>query len=133
MFALVKMFQNSNDVDADTEKVNCDDNYDYLSQLRVDRNVNEVRSNQKLKVVIPKQYEEPSKATKTPVSSSSHMGKIRIVSVERTWSAPIFSDEVLPHNTPNNTSLSAISFWSIKIGQLFENKGDLKMKLHLMQ
>ena len=43
----------------------------------------------------------------------------------------MFLDEDLPCDTPNNTSSSAISSGSIKIGQLFENKGDLKMKLHL--
>ena len=110
--------ENFNYANADVaaEEVNLDDNYYHLSQLRVDKNVNESRLKQKLKVVILERHEEPSRETKTPGTSSSHVRKIIIVSVKRTWSAPMFSDEGLPHDTPNNTSLSAISFWSIKIG-----------------
>ena len=41
------------------------------------------------------------------------------------------SDEELSDNTSNNTSSSTLSSGTIKIGQLYENKGDLKMKLHV--
>ena len=46
----------------------------------------------------------------------------------------MFSDKELqrgPRGTTHNTSSSAVSSRSIKIGQLFENKTDLKMKLHV--
>ena len=76
--------KNSNDADLDTEEVNLDDNYDHLLQLRVDKNVIEVRLKQKLKVVIPERHKEPSRETKTHRSASSHVWKIRIVSGERT-------------------------------------------------
>ena len=93
--------------------------------------MNEAQSKQNLKVVIPKLHEEPSRVTKTPGTSSSHVCKIRIVSGERTVSAPIFLDEDLSCDTPNNTLSSVVSSGSIKIGYSFENKGYLKMMLHL--
>ena len=46
----------------------------------------------------------------------------------------MFSDEELvgePTGTTHNTLSSAVSLGSIKIGQLFENKVNLKMKLHV--
>ena len=46
----------------------------------------------------------------------------------------MFPDEELqrePGGTTHNTSSSAVSSGSIKIVQLFENKVDLKMKLHV--
>ena len=43
----------------------------------------------------------------------------------------MFLDEELPGDTIHNTSSSAVSSNMIKIGQLFENKDDLKMKLHV--
>ena len=41
------------------------------------------------------------------------------------------SDEELSDNTSNNTSSSTLSSGTIKIGQLYENKGDLNMNLHV--
>ena len=46
----------------------------------------------------------------------------------------MFPDEELERGsggTTHNTSSSAVSSGSIKIGQQFENKADLKMKLYL--
>ena len=43
----------------------------------------------------------------------------------------MFSDEELPQGTFNITSSSVLSSGTIKIGQLFENKGHLKLKLHI--
>ena len=59
------------------------------------------------------------------------MCKIRIVQGEKTWSAPIFPNEELPRGTTHNTSSSTVSSGMIKVGQLFDNKADLKMKLHV--
>ena len=42
----------------------------------------------------------------------------------------MFPDEEFSGGTTHNTSSLAISLGAIKIGQLFENKADLKMKLH---
>ena len=42
------MEENSNDVDEDEEEVDLDDNYYHLSQLRVNKKVNKVRSKGKL-------------------------------------------------------------------------------------
>ena len=50
---------------------------------------------------------------------------------EKAWNAPIFSNEEFPRSTPNTMSSSVVSSGTIKIGQLFENKGDLKLKLHM--
>ena len=40
--------ESSNVVDEDKEEVDLDDNYDHLSQLRVNKKVNEVRGKRKL-------------------------------------------------------------------------------------
>ena len=57
------------------------------------------------------------------------MCKVRIILGESTWSAPL--NKELPPDTYNNMSSSTISSRIIKIGQSLENKGDLKLKLHV--
>ena len=44
--------ENFNAADEDEEEVDLDDNYDHFSQLRVNKNVDEVRGKQKLQVII---------------------------------------------------------------------------------
>ena len=41
----------------------------------------------------------------------------------------MFLDKELPRGTTHNTSSTIVSSGTIKIVQLFENKGDLKIKL----
>ena len=43
-----KMEKNSNNANEDEEEVGLDDNYDYLSQLRVNKKVDKVRAKRKL-------------------------------------------------------------------------------------
>ena len=53
---------------------------------------------------------------------------------DKTRIAPTFSDEELqggPKGTAHNTSSPIFSSRSTKIGQLFDNKANLKMKLHV--
>ena len=100
----------------------------------MNKKVDKVRAKRKLQLVIPKQQQEASKANMTPGASSSCVRKIRNVQGEKTWSAQMFPDAELPRGqrgTTHNTSSSAVSSGAIKIGQLFENKDDLKMKLHI--
>ena len=62
------------------------------------------------------------------------MPKIRTPEENKTFSRPIFRDEELLGEltgTTYNTSSSPVTSASIKNGQLFENKVDLKMKLHV--
>ena len=62
------------------------------------------------------------------------MPKIRTPEGDKTFSGPKFTDEELlgePTSTTHNTSSSVVSSCLIKNGQLFENKVDLKMKLHV--
>ena len=49
-----KVEENSNAADEHEEKVDLDDNYDHLSQLRVNKKVDELRGKQTLQVAIPK-------------------------------------------------------------------------------
>ncbi|PON45433.1 hypothetical protein PanWU01x14_259120 [Parasponia andersonii] len=72
---------------------------------------------------------------KTPATttgtSSSRVHRVRIVDNEAKLSAPLFSEGELPQGTPNNLSVGFSNSVKIVIGQLFENKEDLKLKLHL--
>ncbi|PON33763.1 hypothetical protein PanWU01x14_350010 [Parasponia andersonii] len=64
-------------------------------------------------------------------TSSSRVRRIRIVDNEAKWSAPLFSEGELLQGTHNNLSVGSSNSVKIMIGQLFENKEDLKLKLHL--
>ncbi|PON39488.1 Zinc finger, PMZ-type [Parasponia andersonii] len=67
----------------------------------------------------------------TTGTSSSRVRRVRIVDNEAKWIAPLFSKGELPQGTPNNLSVGSFNSVKIVIGQLFENKKDLKLKLHL--
>ena len=126
---------------ADEEEVDLDDNYYHFSQLRVNKKVDEVGGKRRLQAVKPEQQQQANLVNKTPDNktpgtASSCMPKRRISKGEgdKTWSTLMFPDEEFlgePASTTHNTSSSAISSGSIKIKQLFENKVDLKMKLHV--
>ena len=49
------------------------------------------------------------------------------------WSCPIFSDKEVPESTTENSQETSwgVNSVTIKLGQIFENKEDLKTKLHL--
>ncbi|PON94267.1 hypothetical protein TorRG33x02_100050 [Trema orientale] len=66
-----------------------------------------------------------------PGTSSSRVYIVRIVDNAARWSAPLFSEGELPQGTLNNLSAGSFNSVKIMIGQLFENKEDLKLKLHL--
>ena len=75
--------------------------------------------------------EVPKTPGTTPGTSSSRVRRVRIVDNAAKWSAPLFSAGELPVGTPNNLSVGSSNSFKITIGQLFENKEDLKLKLHL--
>ncbi|PON80088.1 hypothetical protein PanWU01x14_005380 [Parasponia andersonii] len=70
----------------------------------------------------------PETTTRT---SSSRVHRVRIVNNEAKWSTPLFSEGELLQETPDNLSVGSSNSVKIVIGQLFENKEDLKLKLHL--
>ncbi|PON48418.1 hypothetical protein PanWU01x14_237070, partial [Parasponia andersonii] len=82
----------------------------------------------KLKECFGEIAKTPGTTTRT---SSSRVRRVRIVDNEAKWSAPLFSEGELPQGTPNNLSVGSSNSVKIVIGQLFENKEDLKLKLHL--
>ena len=47
------MEENSNNANEGEEEVDLDDNYDHLSQLRVNKKVDELRGKQTLQIAIP--------------------------------------------------------------------------------
>ena len=97
----------------------------------MNKKVDKVRFKQKLQVTILEQQQEASKIIKTSRTSSSCVCKIRIIQGEKTWSVLMFPDDELSGGTTHNTSSSAVSSDTIKIGQLFHNKANSKMKLHV--
>ena len=109
----------------------CDnDNFDTLSQLRTRQPVQSLQ----ISVPDPRMGEDKSK---TLGSASSQVRKVRSTE-EHMWSCPIFSDNEIPESTTekhtvkyNLESSSGVSSSSVKLGQVFENKQDLKTKLHL--
>lgn len=75
--------------------------------------------------------------SKTPGSESSRVLKGKIIQ-DNMWRCPTFSDKNVPQSSSqmdlieyNLTESSGVSQGTVKLGQMFENKLDLKTKLHL--
>ncbi|XP_062103123.1 uncharacterized protein LOC133814142 [Humulus lupulus] len=69
-------------------------------------------------------------------SSNNRGRKVRQVGEDNLWSTPLLLDQGGKGSTSASTaqlltSSSSINSWEIKEGQIFENKQELKMKLHL--
>ena len=88
-----KVEQNCND--ADEEKVDLDNNYGHFSQLRANKNVDEVRRKHPLQVDIPAEQPKARPANKTLGTASSCMPKITVLKGDKTFNAPMFPDEEL--------------------------------------
>ena len=98
--------------------------------MRIDKVV------ERLSISIPEGRAIDEKS-KTPGSENSRVRKVSATD-EKKWTLPIFSDKDLPENTTENNTIqynlassSGVTTATLKVGQVFENKEDLKTKFHL--
>ncbi|XP_062112887.1 uncharacterized protein LOC133824042 [Humulus lupulus] len=112
----------------DGNEDSCDDDYD---NENIDRSTcNDVLVKHNL------QQSTSNEVLKSHDSSNNRGRKVRQVGEDNLWSTPLLLNQGEKVSTSASTaqlltSSSSINSWEIKEGQIFENKQELKMKLHL--
>ncbi|XP_062098865.1 chromatin-remodeling ATPase INO80-like [Humulus lupulus] len=124
----------NNDADGNEDNCDDDDNNDALSSddnENIDRpTYNDILVKHNL------QQSTSNEVLKSHDSSNNRGRKVRQVGEDNLWSTPLLLNQGEKGSTSASTaqlltSSSSINSWEIKEGQIFENKQELKMKLHL--
>ncbi|XP_062119357.1 uncharacterized protein LOC133833115 [Humulus lupulus] len=121
----------NNDADGNEESFDGDNNDADDDNENIDRSTcNDVLVKHNL------QQSTSNEVLKSHDSSNNRGRKVRQVGEDNLWSTPLLLNQGEKGSTSASTaqlltSSSSINSWEIKEGQIFENKQELKMKLHL--